>query len=139
MLGLADEVEGGQGAGVWRRGSKQRGEWVVDVVDFGDCEVEGVELDVVVEVEVEAKGCEWLVGPDGDDVEDEEVATTVVLGAPKILDGKLNTYIVSTSHPVRSVLSDTVSGNWRDRPLLPLDSEMILTLTVSTSVVVPRW
>lgn len=91
MVELEGEVEGEQGAGVWSRGSKQRSEWVVDVVDFGGFEVKGVEVDVVVEVEVNPEGCEWPEAVGADNVDVEEVATTVVFGPPKILDGKLNT------------------------------------------------
>ena len=91
MVELEGEVEGEQGAGVWSKGSKQRGEWVVNVVDFGGFEVADVEVDTVVEVEVEPKGCEWSKAVGVGNVDVEEVATTVVFGPPKIVDGKLNT------------------------------------------------
>lgn len=93
------EVDEGQGAGVWRRGLKQRDCLVVGVVfvDFGGDGVGveweeregGVDVDVDVVVEVErGGGMDVTVGLVEVDV---EVATTVDFGFPKIVEGKLNT------------------------------------------------
>lgn len=108
----AEEDDGSEGemvhgTGDWRSGSKQRVDLCVEVVDDGLLEA----------------GSDAVEG-----VVDEE-------GSPsKIVDGKLNTYVVAIDHPARLEAKVIVPGNWIEKPV-----GTMLMLTVSTMVVVPLY